>query len=48
MSIYDLRGGLVLRKNFPKIINLDFLNKGLYILSIEGDTEIISQKLLVK
>ena len=47
VSIYDLEGKLLLKTRFSKIINVDLLTKGLYIVSLENDNNIINQKLLV-
>ena len=47
VSIYNLEGKLLLKTHFSKIINVDLLSKGLYIVSLENDNNIINQKLLV-
>ena len=47
VSIYDLEGKLLLRNKFPTVISLDFIKKGLYILTVETDHELISHKIIV-
>jgi hypothetical protein len=47
VSIYNLEGKLLLKTRFSKNINVNHLKKGLYIVSLENDNNIINQKLLV-
>ena len=47
VSIYDLEGKLLLRNKFSTVISLDFIKKGLYILTVETDHELISHKIIV-
>lgn len=47
VSIYDLEGKLLLRNKFSPVISLDFIKKGLYILTVESDLGIISHKIIV-
>ena len=47
VSIYDIEGKLLLKQSFSKIVNVDFLIKGLYIVSLESDNDIINQKMIV-
>ena len=47
VSIYNLEGKLLLRNKFSPVISLDFLKKGLYILIVESDHELISHKVII-
>ena len=47
VSIFDINGKLLIKRNFSKTIFIDSLIKGLYIVSLESDDYILNQKLIV-
>lgn len=50
-ALFDLQGRMLLNKNFKgpiKIINTGFLKAAVYILSIQGDNQVIAKKVIIK